>query len=242
MINDNSRPLILVGSNSALFYIKDVCKNFDIKIAGIIDNDYYGNTEELEGIPVIDTELSFEDPEKLKYYKENYHFFCATNYLPDRKEVHKRNFNKKLYLIEIIDRLDLPCISLIDKGAFVHDTCKIGKSVFIETLTYIAGYNNIGDYTRVYAFTITGHHNEIGRNCVLQRKSGVYDYDTLEDNVFVGMHSQIAGENITLKKGTQVHPFICLRRSTAENEVISLAGKDLRKVYITFSEADPELA
>jgi UDP-3-O-[3-hydroxymyristoyl] glucosamine N-acyltransferase len=137
----------------------------------------------------------------------------------------------------LIDQLDLPCISLVDKGAYVHDTCTIGKNVFIETFSYLAAYNEIGDFSNIYAFSITGHHNVIGRNCVLQRKSGIYDYDILEDNVFIGMNSQVAAEGITVRKGTVMHSCMVLRRSTEENETISLVGKDLRKVYHMPSES-----
>jgi carbonic anhydrase/acetyltransferase-like protein (isoleucine patch superfamily) len=238
MINDNSKPLILIGSNLALFYIKDVCQNFNIKIEGILDHDYYGNTVEIEGVPVIGTEQWLEDPEKLKNYCENYNFFLATNYLPANDPTSKRNVEKRFKLMDMIDRLNLPCISLIDKGAFVHDTCIIGKNVFIETFSYLAGYNTIGDYSSIYAFSITGHHNTIGRNCILQRKSGVYDYDTIEDNVFIGMNSQIAGESVTIRKGTVIHSCMVVRRSTSENETVSLVGKDLRKIYHMPAESD----
>jgi acetyltransferase-like isoleucine patch superfamily enzyme len=231
MINDNSRPLILVGSNSALFYITDVCENFDIKIEGIIDSDYYGNTDSIQGIPVIDTEESFSDPEKLAYYKNNFNFFLATNYLPENNPVMQRNTDKRFRLIKLIDDLDLPCISLIDKGAVVHKTCTIGKNVFMESMCYIPGHNEIGDYTSIHSFCIAGHNNKIGRNCVLQRKAGVYDFVTLEDNVFVGMNSHLAAHNITLGNGTMVHACMVVRRSTKPNEVISLVGKDLRKIY-----------
>ena len=81
-VNDNSKPLILIGSNSKMFFLQDMCDELNITIAGIIDNDYYGNTKEINGIPVIDTELNFNDPDQLEYYKNNYNFFLAVNWHP----------------------------------------------------------------------------------------------------------------------------------------------------------------
>jgi carbonic anhydrase/acetyltransferase-like protein (isoleucine patch superfamily) len=238
LINKNDRPLILIGSNSALFYIKDFCKNHNITIAGIIDSDYYGNTESLEGIPVIDSEQSFEDPTTLTRYKNNFYFFLATNWMPNQGAIHTRNRNKRSMLIDLIEHYELPCLTLVDKNAYVHESCVLGKNVFVEMWAYVSAYNKIGDYSSVHTFVITGHHNNVGRNCVLQRKSGLYDYVTLEDNVYVSLNAQMQGENIILKQGTMVHPHMVLRRSTVENEVISLVGKDLRRVYLAPVEAD----
>jgi acetyltransferase-like isoleucine patch superfamily enzyme len=235
-VNDSSRPVILIGSNLALFYIKDTCRDLGITIHGIIDSDYYNNTAEIEGIPVIGDERLFDDESWVALAKEKYSFFIATNYLPQKNSVDKRNVQKRFWYIDLVEALNLYCISLVHPGAVVHDTCTIGKGVFIENLAYIAGYNEIGDFSCVHSFVITGHHNKLGKNCVLQRKAGLYDFNTLEDNVFVGMNSQIAGESITIGQGTIVHACMVVRRSTQPNEVISLVGKDLRKIYAMPSE------
>jgi tetrahydrodipicolinate N-succinyltransferase len=235
-INDSSRPLILIGSNLALFYIKDTCRDLGISIQGIIDSDYYGNTAEIEGIPIIGSDTLFENSIWLNQAREKYSFFIATNYLPQKNSVDKRNVQKRFRYIDLVDELDLYCISLVHPDAVVHNTCTIGKGVFIENLAYVAGYNEIGDFSCIHSFVITGHHNKLGKNCVLQRKAGLYDFNVLEDNVFVGMNSQIAGESITLGQGTIVHACMVVRRSTQPNEVISLVGKDLRKIYAMPSE------
>ena len=57
----------------------EICEDAGITVHGIIDNDYFGNTDYIDDIPVIDTEFSFSDLEKLKYYRDNFNFFCATN-------------------------------------------------------------------------------------------------------------------------------------------------------------------
>jgi carbonic anhydrase/acetyltransferase-like protein (isoleucine patch superfamily) len=236
LVNDKSRPLLFIGSSSTMFYFKDVCDQHGIEIAGIIDNDYYGNVSSLEGIPVIDTEISFEDPDKLKYYRENFNFFLATNYVPQRDNVMKRNVQKKFQLMNLIDQYDLSCITLIDKDAKVHYTCTVGKNVFLDAMIYVSGYTEIGDYSSIYTGTCVGHHNKLGRNCVLQRKSGLHNYNVLEDNVFVGLASHVMGENLMIRQGTFVHPCLVVRRDTQPEEVISLVNKDLRKIYHRHSE------
>ena len=230
-INDNSRPVIFIGSNSAIFLLVDLCEQHNIKIEGIIDSDYFGNTDTIEGIPVIDTELSFNDPERLEYYRSNFNFFLATNWLPDNNETQIRNRQKRDALIELIERLDLPCISLVDNSARVHKTNQIGKNVTIDALCYVSPKNVIGDYTNIFAGVMVGYHNVIGKNVVFQRMAGIMHYNQVGDNVYVGLHSQICVNEITISSGTVLHPCMAIKRNTKENELISLAGKDLRKVY-----------
>jgi carbonic anhydrase/acetyltransferase-like protein (isoleucine patch superfamily) len=232
MINDNSKPLILLGSPLGLWFIADVCTRNNIKIHGIIDNDYFGNKEHIENVPVIDTEKSFEDPGKVEYYKENFNFFNAVPWAGQNNDpVHLRDYQKRCKFIDLIEKHDLNCITIVDHTAIVHPTNKIGKNVFIDCYCYISAYNDIGDYTSIYAFSAIAHHNKLGKNCVMQRRSGVHAYNTLEDDVYVGLQVQVWGENLLVKKGTVIHPLLGLNRNTEENELISIAGKDLRRVY-----------
>ena len=195
ILNDNSKPLIFLGSNSALWFISDICRRHNIKVHGIIDSDYFGNKAHLDNIPVIDSELVFENPTTLQYYH------------------------------------NLNCISLVDKTSVVHETNIIGKNVLIDSFCCVSAYNTIGDFTSIYAYAAIGHHNVIGRNCIIQRQSGVHMSNILEENVYVGLSTQVFGDHLTLKKGTIVHPCLAVNRSTKENETVSLAGKDLSRIY-----------
>jgi UDP-3-O-[3-hydroxymyristoyl] glucosamine N-acyltransferase len=76
-----------------------------------------------------------------------------------------------------------------------------------------------------------GHHNRIGKNSVIQRQSGIKDDNIIEPEVYIGLHSQIFGDHLTIAQGTVIHPCMAIRRSTVPDEVVSLAGKDLRKIY-----------
>jgi hypothetical protein len=236
MINDNSKPLIFIGANSALFILTDLCEQHGIRVAGIIDKDYYGNTDDINGVPVIDTEESFFDAARLAEYKRNYNFFLATNWTGNLDDVQTRNRAKRQYLIDVIEQNELPCISLVDTAARVHKSNKIGKCVVIDAFVYITANNIIGDYTCFYASSMLGYHNVVGRNCMFQRHAGLTHYNQIGDNVYVSFYAGESRGNLTIASGTVLHPCIMLRRSTRENEVISLAGKNLHQVYSTFSE------
>jgi hypothetical protein len=228
----------MLGSNSALFFLVDLCEQHNIKIAGIIDSDYYGNTSHLENIPVIDTEDSLNDPVKLQHYKENYNFFLSTSWVTGTDNIQLRNLEKRKKLIGLIEEKNLPCISLIDSSSRVHKSNQIGKNVIVDSLVYISPRNIIGDYTAIWAATMIGYCNTIGKSCVFQRHSGIMHYNKIGDHVYFGLHTQDSVGSLNIANGTIIHPCLMIRRDTKENEVISLAGKDLRKVYNHYTIVD----
>jgi acetyltransferase-like isoleucine patch superfamily enzyme len=230
MVNDNSKPLILVGSRHALGVIKRICQQHDISITGIVDSDYFGNTSDLEGVPVIDTEINLEK------YKQTHNFFLASVWTPQQDPVNIRNKNRRDYLIGLVDTLDLPCITLIDKTSIVDPTVTFGKNCLVDCLTVIGEHNVFGNYVSIYHQAGFGHHNHVGNNCVFQRKSGITSDTIIENNCYFGLNSNLLGCEVIIRQGTVVHPGLNLHRSTQENEVVSLAGKDLRRVYFSTQE------
>ena len=235
-INDATKPLILIGSNSKMFFLKDICEELNVDIVGIIDSDYFGNTEHIDGIPIIDTEASFHDPEVLAKYKNNYNFFLATNWSPYKDPVAARNRQKRLKLIDLIDKFDLPCISLVDPTARVQKTTKIGKNVFIDSFVYISAHNQIEDYVSIFALTGIGVGNTVKRNSAIQRRSAIMHNTVLEQNVYFELGVSVFVSDVVFKTGTVIHPGIIMGRGTQENEVVSLVGKDLRRVYAYLNE------
>jgi acetyltransferase-like isoleucine patch superfamily enzyme len=230
MVNDNSKPLILIGSRQSPGAIKRICQQNNISIAGIVDSDYFGNTSVLDGIPVIDTENNLEK------YKQTHNFFLTSMWTPQQDPVNVRNKNRYDYLTGLINQQDLPCITLIDKMAVIDPTVTFGKNCLVDCFTVVGEHSTFGDYVSIYHFAGFGHHNHVGNNCVFQRKSGITSYTTIGDNCYFGLNSNLLASDITIGQGTVVHPGLNLQRGTQENEIVGLAGKDLRRVYLSTQE------
>lgn len=226
MVNDNSKPLILLGSRWSLGVIKRICNQNGIEIAGILDNDYYGNTKTLGGIPVIDTENNIEK------YKDTYNFFLASIWTPEKTSEAIRNRNRRQELIDLIEHNQLPCLTLIDKNSVVDDDVSFGKNCLVDCFVVIGEQNTFGDYVSVYHQAGFGHHNHVGNHCVFQRKSGITSNSIIEDYCYFGLNSNVLGSDLKFGAGTVVQPGLNLLRGTNENEVVSLAGKDLRRIYL----------
>jgi acetyltransferase-like isoleucine patch superfamily enzyme len=229
-INDTTKPLIFIGSSVAMEVFSTSCENLGIEIHGIMDNDYWGNSESYYGIPVIDTEESLKDEEKLKYYQNNFNFFCACTWIPTPDENAVRNRAKRNNFIKLIEDYNLNCISIVDSCAKIFKSTKIGRGCFIDGYINILPRVTIGDYTSIYTFSHVGHDTVIGKNCAIQRYCAVPSYSVMEDNVFFGSGTKALKDRTIYKQGTFVHEGIYLRRSTLENEVVSMYGTNTKRV------------
>lgn len=229
-VNNSSRPLIFLGSNFALYKYTEVCDYFGIKVHGIIDSDYYGNTEQLCDVPVIDSELAFDDPEKLEYYKNNFHFFCAVNWTPQTDKISVRNKEKRHKLLDLIDLLELPCISIVDTHARISKYANIGKGCFIDGDVMIEHHVDIKDFVNIYCNNDIGHNSTVGRNCVFQRQCMLAANTIVEDNVFFAMRVTALKWGARFGKNSFIQEGIYLRRGTLPDEVVSLQTENPSRV------------
>ena len=228
------KPLIFLGSNVALLKQIEVCEDNGIEIFGIIDSQYFGNTNKIGGIPVIDTEESFNDPIKCNFYKNNFNFFCATNWIPVQDPIFIRNREKRNKLIDLIDKFNLNCINIINKSARISKYAKLGKGCFIDGNVMIEPGCCIGDFVSIYASCEIGHNSTIGRNSVLQRRVGIAGDVTIKNDVYFSCASMALKNGVTYNQGTFVHEAVYIRRGTVENEIIHQFSINQKRVYHPF--------
>lgn len=231
--NDTSRPLIFLGSNINIDKLADVCRATGIEIAGIIDNDYWGNTSSVSGIPVIASETCFEDPEQLHKYRTQYNFFCATNWSPETDATTTRNRDKRKRLIDLIDHLQLPCISLVDPMARIASSAQIGRDVYVDAFVLIESHCELHDHSTVYAYTGLGHHTQLMRNSVIQRHCAIAGECVFEPDVFLGNAVRALKTGARFGRGTFIHEAVYIRRGTIPNEIVGLGGKNMSRIIIS---------
>jgi len=230
-INDNSKPLIFLGSNIIMEKYTEICEEHGITVYGIIDKDYHRNTNKICDIPVIDTEESFDDLEKLIYYKENFNFFCATNWTPLTDKVSIRNRDKRNRLINLIKQHGLNCISIIDTfSTKITRSITVGQGVYIDGYVNIEPKASIGDFTNIYSHAHIGHDSSIGKNCVIQRVACLASECTIEDDVFMGISVKAFKSGAVFGKGSFIHEGIYIRRGTIPNEIVSMNGENMKRV------------
>jgi carbonic anhydrase/acetyltransferase-like protein (isoleucine patch superfamily) len=234
-INCNKRPLIFVGCNYAMLIQKEVCDENGIEVAGIIDSDYFGNTSNLFDIPFIDTEESFNDLDKLKYYRDNFNFFCASNWSPENNPEQKRNREKRHRLINLLDYYQFNVISLVDLRANLSKYASVGRGVFIDAMCNIEASVNIHDYVTVMWACGIGHDTVIERNTVIQRQVWTGGHCHFEEDCFVGIGAKTLKTKARFGKGTWIQEMVYIKRGTVPGEIVGLDGTNTRRVVVPLS-------
>ena len=227
--------LIFLGSNYNIHWFVDIAKRMGINVIGMIDDDYHGQGK-FQDIPILATQQEFIDnPQKYA----DCQFFCATNWQPPeiRADYQVRNNNKRKILLNIIDTLNLLEANLISPSAEISTyNVTLGKGVFIDSFSTIMPNVSIGNRTAIYGHSNIGDFVKIGNNCNLKCKSLLHGGVVLGDDVYMGMNSSVTRIDVKIANGTFIHPGIMVLRDTVPNEVVGLAGKDLRKVYYNVTE------
>lgn len=222
--------MIFVGSNSALGIWVDVCKRANIPITGILDSDYYGNTESICGVPVIGSEKDIGS-----WYKEIgtsgrkmwcNSFFVATNWDPSghNKEITERDNQKRQMLIDLLEEHQAPLANIIDPLAVVPDSVKLGGGNYIGAGAVIEPNAKIGKHTQIWYQCIVGHDIEIGEDCVLNRRATIWGAD-MGNHSYISLGSTYGGNYKTSRIGNNVfiHPGIGITgRPIEDGEVVTI--------------------
>jgi acetyltransferase-like isoleucine patch superfamily enzyme len=222
-INDKSRPLVFLGSNYVMYKFSELCEEHGIEIAGIVDKDYWGNTDKICDIPVIGSEDDLSD-------FQNLNFFCATNWTPMSGPVAERNKSKRSQLIDIIQKQNLNCVSLVDPTARISRRATVGKNVFIDAHVLIESGVQIGDFSSLYGRVQVGHDTVIKQNCVLQRDAGLASAQLLEENVFFGCGVRALKPDVTFGKDSFIHELVYIKRGTVPGEIVSFNQYNTKRV------------
>lgn len=169
------KKLILVGSRNNLWDIIDAANESGYHIIGILDSHFYGNTEEICGIPIIGSEQELLDPNS-KWRK--YNFFPA-NWWDGKQAIGKGVYNGERLRQERIDLLDRSGVNVVnlinDKHIhwFNHKrNLKLGKGILMLSNVRVGANVTIGDYSVIdwdagLADTTVGRNSIIGVDCIL---------------------------------------------------------------------------
>lgn len=189
------RPVVFLGSNYNLNQMTDVCEAQGLSVAGIVDSDYYGNTDTIGGVPVIGSEDTFT-------FTDQYYYFLAVNWMPGTRA--ERNRSKHAEFVALIDDQNLECVSLKHPTAIIPSTVTIGKNVFVGAYSVIGNYSVIGDFCQVREQSYLAHNSRLHTNVIVQVQSYVGANIQIGDNCYLAVKSSVMsrGQSATLPAGT----------------------------------------
>lgn len=222
-----TKPLIFLGSNANMEMFTYVCKQHDIPVHGIIDDDYYGNTEHLFGIPIVGSEESFD----FENEKEKYNFFIAASTVPTVP----RDTNKRIKFIGIVNKYNLTCQTLIDKESRVYNPAALGPGCYVGYQAAVTNNSTVGAHSHIHGHAALAHHCTMGINSVLERNSITTGNTHIGDNVNIGLGVMCVNHaGLRIGNNSVVQPGIILMRDVEENEIVSIAGGNAgndRRIY-----------
>ena len=222
-----TKPLVFIGCNSAMQLLADAAYRQGLKVAGIIDSDYYGNTEEYHGFPIIGSEKQFEDTKSFNALTDKYDFFIATNWSPD--PAHTRDREKRKYLIELVEQLGIKCINLIDPNCYIGSNVKVGQGNYIGYNCYIEFDNQIGNFCIIHSDNGISYGCTIGNNTIIRQRCGLANAD-IGDNVYIGTCSNLftSSRRLIVGNNSVVNQGLWVMRSVEAGEHVRLTKDAVR--------------
>ncbi len=218
----NKKPLIFLGSNATFSVFSRVCELNQIPIHGILDNDYWGNTKEVCDIPVIGSELNFNFDQA----KDKFDFFVASS----ASSVEVRDIERRLAMIAIVEKYNLNCPNLIHPTSELLKPYTLGKGVFVGFCAGTGPNVILKDHCQIHMQGGIAHDSTLGKNSVLERQAVLSSDVIVGENVKIGFRSGIF-KGVHLGNNSVIMPGVTVARDVEENEIVSLAGDNKRRIY-----------
>ena len=217
------RPLIFLGSSASIDSFVEVARLTDRPIAGIVDDNFFGNTHEICRIPVIGSEQSWEFEKTCNQFD----YFIGSSMVPinviDRK--------KRLKMIGIVKQYNLNLDTLIHPSSYIYPEVTIGAGSYVG---YCASINNrvaIGKHCQIHAYVGISHDCEIGSNTCIAHQAMIAGQNQIGNNVHIGMGAAVCKNNVVVGNDAVIHPKITVMRDIEENEIVHLGGTNTRRIY-----------
>lgn len=214
-----SNPLLFLGTCANIIRYKDAAERQGLTVAGILDSDWFQNTQDFCGISIIDTEANISN------YKDTHDFFIATNWTIDPN--HVRDKEKRKMLIDLVREQGIECINIIDPSSYIGTGTEIGQGVYIAFCAMIEPGTVLKDFCQVHDFVGLAHGTRVGENTIIQRQAGLHA--DIGDDVYIGMWSKAYHPGL-LKIGNNavINPGLYVARDVAEGETIRLTKESIR--------------
>lgn len=158
------RPVIFLGSNYNILQMADICEAMGLTVYGIVDSDYYGNRDDICGVPVVGSEQTFD-------FTTPGFYFNAVNAMPYTS--HARNQSKRKMFNQLIETRGLDTVNLIHPTAIIPRTVRMGTNNMVCAQAIIGNNVTIGDHCQVREQSYVAHDARIHNDVVIQVQSYV---------------------------------------------------------------------
>lgn len=239
-----NKPLIFIGSRVNLPEMTIAAESFGHEILGILDSQYWGNTDQLYGIPIIGDERWLMDANhhEAQQWRQHCLFHVATFHNGQQQSVIDDSNSEMLRWkrIQMTAHLELDMMTLIHPDARVtgihsrYSSVTIGRGTYISSgVTLSLHHVTIGDHCSIGAGTMIGHDCHIGTNTIVGPNCHVF-YITIGDNSYIGMHSMVdwrasRRQNLTVGSWSTIWAHTMIKNSVPDNHMLTPQGRCWKK-------------
>lgn len=240
------RPLIFVGSRVNMLQLAIPAAKLGREILGILDYQYYNNTDNVDGIPIIGDErwLLDSNNQQAQDWLRTCDFFVAT--LSTGEQLDKNNESNREVLryqrINLLDQINASVANLIDPDSNlsknlnnIYGRIKLGKGILVSDSADVTMYNvEIGDYATIQSQVFVGHHVQIGRNVSIAPMVKLFSCN-IGSNSTIGMYSYTRCSALSRKdyynigSWSTVWSESCINRDVPDNSILTNCGRVLKK-------------
>lgn len=202
---NSKRPLVYIGARGDFSMFTTITQLLDIEVLGILDQYYWGNTDSIQGIPIIGNELDLLS-DKGKQLKDTCDFI-VTSYWNGSQHLNDVGLNNELVRIQrcdLADQAQVNLINLLHPQIFQtpgHDV-RLGKGIIMGPLGGFMRNVVVGDHCQLDTIVSFGHDVTLGRN-VLIGSHTVLSNTIIDENCKVGVNCSIIGA--PGNHGTPIH-------------------------------------
>ena len=240
------RPLIFVGSRFNMLEFAVTAHKLGHEILGILDHQYYMNTDSIDGIPVIGDErwLLDSNNQQAQTWLKTCDFFVATVSTGEQlnKNIESNREMLRYQRINLLDQANANVASLIDPDSQlfknlnnIYSRIKLGKGIFVAHSADVTVYTvNIGDYAIIQPQVFIGHHVCIGRNVNIAPMSKIFSCN-IGNNSTIGMYSYTKCCALSRKDYYNIGSWStvwsqgCIDRDVPDNSILTNQGRVLKK-------------
>jgi len=184
------KPIIFVGYRLNLHDILLVTRALDRQVVGVIDKYFYGNTDEVCGIPIVGSEDLLSD----KTFTDDHDFFLTSwwdGYENVENPEHSGD-NLRQTRIKLLEDNGVKCTNLIHPQCTELEDTQLGNGIIAMPMSGISHHCDIGDHCVIDWYSYVGHNCKICKNFIVGARSSLAGYLNIEDNVRIGLSVTIA--------------------------------------------------
>ena len=222
--NNTNRQLIFLGASTNIDNFVHVARLVNKNILGIIDSNFFGNTEFRCGIPIIGSEDSWN----FDSTRDDFEYFIGASMVP----INQVDRAKRVAMIDLVEKHNLNLATLVHPRSDIYPGAVIGPGSYVGYCASISNRVVIGKHCQIHSYAAITHDCSVGDNTNISNQVMIAGNTTIGNHVHIGMGAALCkSTGITIGHHSVIHPRITLMRDVQDHEVVHLAGDNTRRIF-----------